>query len=138
MPFWAGFGFGPAQASGGPVALNIVRVNSGGTGGAQASPYTANNLDTVIVDTSTGNVVVNIPTLTTGQWVQVIQDPNTSLATNTVTINGVGANLQVPVGPSGTQPPGSFAASVVLNSENQRGSDFVWFNGGSAGGYQLE
>ncbi len=120
------------------MPLTIVRVNSGGTGGASASPYTATAGQTVVVDTSTGNVVVNLAALVLGQQAQVIQDSNTSLASNTLTINGPGGVLlEQPVGPSGAVPPGSFASSLVLNSEAQRGSDFTWFNGGSAGGYLL-
>jgi hypothetical protein len=129
--------------------LNVVRVNSGGTGGAQPSPYTASAFQTVVVDTSTGSVVINLPVLNgppNSQWVQVQQDQNTSLATNTVTVNGPGAVLlaQPPPNNSGIASPAFISpfvfggATAVFGGEAARGMDLTWYNGGSGGGYLLE
>lgn len=124
-----------------PSVQNLVRVNSGGTGGAQASPYTAKPFDYIEADTSTGNVVINGGALGSGQWYIVKHDAATSLAVNTLTVNGVGANLEQPLGPpGGNVNPGTFAGAnaVVLNAEAMRGSRFSWTNGGSSGGYTLD
>jgi hypothetical protein len=147
--YWAGFFAGGAQG-GPPPALplwpplgthvNIVKVNSAGTGGAQASPYTMQPYDYVIADTSTGNVVLNGGSLTSGQWYAFKHSADTSLATNTLTVNGVGANLEKPLGPpGGNVNPGTFAGAnaVVLAAESERGTSCVWVNGGSAAGYDL-
>jgi hypothetical protein len=126
------------------VAPAVVRVNSGGTGGAQASPYTASPGDYVSVDTSTGSVVVNLPTLATGQSVRVFHDANTSLASNTVTVHGPGPDTT-----HLAQPPPNNAASfispfvfggatAVFGGESARGTDLKWINAGSGGGYVLE
>ncbi len=118
-----------------PTAGNMVRV--GGASGV-ASPYNANPGDVVIADTSTGSVVVNLPVLALRQAVQVKHDENTSLAANTVTVNGpAGVNLAEP-------PPnnGSFVAAYEFGAgfggQNDRGTDLTWFNAGSGGGYVLE
>ena len=112
-------------------------MNSGGTGGAQASPYSANPGETVVIDSSTGNVVVNLPTLALGQSVETLHDQNTSLATNTVTINAPGA---ANIG----QPPPNNAAGFVSSyvyggashgGEGTRGTSIKYSNVGSAGGY---
>lgn len=92
-----------------------------------------------VIDSSTGSVVVDLPALALGQSVRVKHDEDTSLATNTVTVNGpVGVNIAEPVPNNGT-----FAASYVFGgvgggAEQARGSDFTWRNAGSAGGYVLE
>lgn len=120
--------------------MNIVRVNHGGTGGAQASPYTMQPYDYVEVDTSTGSVVLNAGALTSGQWYAFKHSADTSLATNTLTVNGVGANLEQPLGPpGGNVSPGTFAgpSAVVLNAEAERGTTCIWVNGGSSAGYGL-
>lgn len=149
MSLWAGFGYTGAASSPPPAPplwpplgaqVNLVRVNHGGTGGAQASPYTMQPFDYVEVDTSTGNVVLNAGTLASSQWYGFKHDANTSLSSNTLTVNGVGANLEQPLGPpGGNVPPGTFAgaAAVVLNAEAERGTSCIWLNGGSAGGYTL-
>jgi hypothetical protein len=125
--------------------LAVVRVNSGGTGGAQASPYTAKAFQTVVVDTSTGPVVVNVPplSLTAGvaQWVTIVQDPNTSLAVNGVTINGPpGVALAEPSPANGTFT-NSFAfggaAGGGFGGETYRGLVLKYLNAGSGGGYVL-
>ena len=116
--------------------MNIVRVNFAGTAGARATPYNANPFDTVVVDASGGNIVINIPVLASGQFVQVAQDSNTAL-THTITVNAV-ANLDQP-------PPsnGTFTASFVMGpgtnwtTPDALGMDLLWYNGGSAGGYLL-
>jgi hypothetical protein len=122
-------------------AMTIVRVNSGGTGGAQASPYTASAYQQVVVDSSTGNVSIVLPTLTSGQWVDVQHDSNTSLATNTVAIHGPGPDTTLLAQP----PPNNAAAFIspfvfggataVFGGEAARGMSFRYYNGGSAGGY---
>ena len=124
--------------------ISPVRVNANGSGGALPSPYNANPWDYIVIDTSVGSVVINLPTLTSpGVTVWTKHDDNTSLAANTVTINGpsspavqiaqpvpnngtFGASYQYP--PAGT-PPG--------NLQLYRGTQLNWFNGGSAGGYLL-
>jgi hypothetical protein len=113
---------------GGGGAQTVVNVN------AAASPYAAVAGQTVVVDASGGNVVVNLPVLTAGQFVQVVHDPNTSLAVHTITINGPGA-VQL------SQPPptnGTFGNNYVLSGAQSSGMSVIWFNGGSAGGYLLE
>jgi glycine cleavage system pyridoxal-binding protein P len=121
--------------AGQPVGLTVVRVVAeGGGGGVQVSPYNANPFDTVVCDTSLGNIVVNLPALASGQWVSVIHDSNTSLASNHIVVNGPsGVNIAEP-------PPnnGSFAADVVISGSQSSGTSLTWFNGGSAGGLLLE
>lgn len=119
-------------------AASPVRVNADGSGGALASPYAAVPGDYVVVDSSTGSVVVNLPALALGEKVRVKHDENTSLASNSVTVNGpAGVNLAEAVPNNGT-----FAASVSFGAgyggQNDRGSDFTWRNAGSGGGYVLE
>lgn len=123
---------------------NIVRVNATGAGGAQASPYNANPWDFVIVDTSVGNVVVNLPTLSgLGTEVTVKHDDATSLVTNSFTVNGPTSPAVLLAEPSPNN--GSFAASVQFPpagtpSQNRplyAGTELSWFNGGSSGGYLL-
>jgi hypothetical protein len=131
--------FCPGTSAFAPQHMNVVRVNSGGTGGARPSPYNANPFDSVVVDTSTGNVVVNLPTLATGQFVQVAQDSNTSFTTYTITVNP-------PASGHLDQPPpsnGTFVTSFVFGpgttwtAPSALGMDLLWYNGGSAGGYLL-
>ena len=123
-----------------------VRVTADGGGGADfASPYSAQPFDYVIADTSRGSVVINIPTLVgRGITVVVKHDANTSLAANTVTVNGPvspAVNLEQPEPNQGTfgssyqfPPPGTPSG----NKELFRGTKLAWFNGGSVGGYLLD
>lgn len=124
---------------------NIVRVNATGVGADAASPYNANPWDYVIVDTSLGSVVINLPNLSSrGLTVWIKHDDNTTLPPGTtVTINGPAApavNLAQPAPNNGT-----FSASYqypppntpVQNLPLYRGTQLNWFNGGSAGGYLL-
>jgi len=104
--------------------LNIVRVSN--------ATYNAVAFDVVVCDTSIGNVVVNLPALNPGEWVTIVQDAATSLAVNTVTINGNGTNILQPAPSVAT-----FAASFVMNTVDQEGAALQWFNGGSANGYLL-
>ncbi|HTP97956.1 MAG TPA: hypothetical protein VMN56_01440, partial [Casimicrobiaceae bacterium] len=94
--------------------------------------YNAVAFDVVVCDTSIGNVVVNLPALNPGEWVTIVQDAATSLAVNTVTINGNGTNILQPAPSVAT-----FAASFVMNTVDQEGAALQWFNGGSANGYLL-
>jgi hypothetical protein len=124
---------------GGGGGTNLVRVTFAGGGGSVATPYTAKPGDTVVVDSSGGAITVNIPTLGVNQFVQVNHDPNTSIATNTVSVVGIGANIEEPVPNNGTFV-GTFAfggSTSVYSGSGIVGASFRWFNGGSAGGYQL-
>ena len=118
--------------------LNIVRVNTGGTGGAQASPYTAKAFDWVICDASAGPIVVNLPALTSGQWVSVAQDGGTAF-NDTITINPASGDLDQPVPNNGT-----FVSSLVFGPGTRwTPPDAVdmrvqYYNGGSPGGLLLE
>jgi hypothetical protein len=119
--------------------LNLVRITFAGAGGTQPSGYTLLPFDYAIVDSTAGPVVVNAGPLASGQYYTVKQDPATTLA-NSITVNGVGANLEQPLGPpGGNVPPGTFAGAgaVVLNVANEIGSEFAWANTGSTGGYTL-
>lgn len=114
--------------------FNVVRVNFGGTGGAQASPYAAKPQDFVIADSSAGAIVINYPLLTQGQWVSVMQDSATAF-TNTITCNPHAGDLDQP-------PPdnGTFVASFVMGPATPwtaKGMRVQHFNGGSAGGLLL-
>jgi|HubBroStandDraft_2_1064218.scaffolds.fasta_scaffold474779_2 hypothetical protein len=98
-----------------------------------STTYAAKAGDVILVSASTGNAVINLPALNPGEFVTIIHDAATSLATNTVTINGPGGtNIQQPL-PAAT----AFAANYVLNLVEQQGSSYVWGNLGSSGGYSL-
>lgn len=117
---------GGALSSDVTITLNdVVYVTATGVvvGGTptQASPYNAKANDYVVCLTGlggdgSGNVSVNLPALTTGNWVTVKHDSSTSLAANTITINAPAATrLEEP-------PPnnGSFTApggSLVLGND---------------------
>jgi hypothetical protein len=123
--------------------LNVVRMTFAGGGGTVASGYTLQPFDYLIVDATGGNCVVNAGALSSGQFYIVKQDPATTTA-NTITINGVGASLEQPLGPpGGNVAPGTFAgaSAVVLNligaGGSELGSEFAWANAGSLGGYTL-
>lgn len=120
-----------------------VRVNANGSGGAQASPYNAQPFDFVVIDTSQGSVVVNLPNLSVpGETVWTKHDSDTTLpAGTTVTINGAsGQNIAQP-----SPNQGSFAASYqyppagtpTQNLPLYIGTQLNWMNGGSAGGLLL-
>lgn len=112
---------GPTGPTGPTAGLTVVRVGVG--------THSAAVGQTVIADTSGGNVIVNLPTLTLGQYVTVEHDAATSLASNTVTINGSGTNLQ-------QTPPNNavFSSSYVISGPEAAGTSITWFNGGSSGG----
>lgn len=124
---------------------NPVRVTADGLGGADfASPYTANPWDQVIVDTSRGNVVINLPTLVgRGTRVTVKHDEATSLGTNGYTVNGPTSPAVLLANPSPNN--GTFSAAVQVPpagtpSQNRAlyaGSEMTWENVGSTGGYCL-
>jgi hypothetical protein len=126
----------------GTIPGNLVRVNSGGTGGAQASPYTAKPGDYVVVDTSTGSVVINLPVLASKQVVQVLHDQSTSLAANTVTINGPGAVKLAQPAPNNAaafiSPFVYGGATAIFTGDTARGMDLTYVNGGSSAGYLLQ
>lgn len=136
---WLVVGLTAIPVGSGSLSMNVVRVNATGAGGAQASPYNASPFDLVIVDLSLGNVVVNLPVLSTAQLVQVTHDSKTAIGAATCTING-------PAGVQIAQPPpnnGTFAASFVFPNATAPAADCpgltnTWFNGGSAGGYLLQ
>jgi hypothetical protein len=106
----------------------IIRV------GSAQSPYTPSPQQTVIVDTSTGSVVIDLPVLLPGQYVTVQQDANTSMAVNGYTVNA-------PAGWTVQQLPpnnGSFSGSVVVPNRSidptgaaSLGEVSTWYNGGS-------
>ena len=114
--------------------MNVVHITS-----AQ-SPYAASANQTIVLDASGGAVVINLPSLGLGQFVQVAQDSNTAF-TNTITVNGPGATKL-------DQPPpltGTFIGPFVFGTGAPQftppaalGMDLTWYNGGSAGGYLLE
>ena len=116
----------------GGESMNVVHITH-----AQ-SPYAAAANQTVVVDVSGGAVVVNLPSLGLGQFVQVQQDSNTAF-TSTITVNPVSGSLDQP-------PPsnGTFVTSFVFGpgtnwvTPSALGMDLTWYNGGSAGGYLLE
>ena len=123
------------------VPVVPVRVNFDGFGGALPSPYNANPWDFITIDSSRGSVVIDLPTLSGAQTVWTKHDSNTSLASNTVTINGPGGTNIAQPSPN----QGSFASSYQYppagtpapNLELYRGTQLNWFNGGSAGGLLL-
>ena len=103
------------------------------------SPYNANPGDYVMVDSSAGAVIINLPVLGSLQGVDVEQDSATALS-NTITVNG-------PASVNVDQPPpnnGTFVASFVWGpgttwaSPVGLGMHLRWFNGGSSGGYSLQ
>jgi hypothetical protein len=117
----------------GGESMNVVHITS-----AQ-SPYAAAANQTIVVDASGGAVVINLPTLGLGQFVQVAQDSNTAL-TSTITV-------KPPAAGHIDQPPpvnGTFVTSFVFGpgtnwvTPSALGMDLTWYNGGSAGGYLLE
>jgi len=117
----------------GGESMNVVHITS-----AQ-SPYAASANQTIVVDASGGAVVINLPSLGLGQFVQVAQDSNTAF-TNTITVNPPAAGHL-------DQPPpvnGTFVTSFVFGpgtnwvTPSALGMDLTWYNGGSAGGYLLE
>lgn len=128
------------------LPITPVRVTTDGGGGADfASPYNAKPWDYVIPDTSRGSVVINLPTLSgrgTSVWIR--HDSNTSLASNTVTVNGPtspAVNIEQPSPNLGSfassyqfPPPGTPSANLEL----YRGTRLAYFNGGSLGGYLLD
>jgi hypothetical protein len=125
----------------GNQAMTIVRVNSGGTGGASASPYAASPYQQIDVDSSTGNVSIVLPVLTSGQWVDVQHDQATSLAVNTVSIHGPGPDTTllaqpVPNNQAAFISPFVYGgATAIFGGENARGLSLRIYNGGSANGY---
>ena len=112
---------GPIGPTGPAAGLSVVRVGVG--------THSAAVGQTVIADTSGGNVIINLPSLSLGQFVTITHDAATSLASNTVTINGSGANLQ-------QTPPNNavFSPSYVISGPEAAGTSITWFNGGSSGG----
>ena len=112
--------------------MNVVYVTGPAT-------ITAVPLTTYVVNASAGAVVINMPALALGQWIQVQQDSNTAF-TNTITVNP-------PASGHLDQPPpvnGTFVTSFVFGpgtnwvTPSALGMDLTWYNGGSAGGYLLE
>jgi hypothetical protein len=127
---------GPAGPAGpaGTGEMTIVRVNNGGIGGAEASPYTASAFETVVIDTTYGSVIVGMESLDVGEWIRTKHDDNTPLASATITIQGPsGVELAQPVPENGT-----FDASYSYTGDEFSGTSLTWFNGGSAGGYLLD
>jgi hypothetical protein len=138
--------FATAVASGGggggsstPAPATVVRVNSGGTGGATASPYTIRPFDTVIVDLSTGNVVLNGSALTLGQWWEVGQDEGTAWTSNTLTLNAPAA-IALALPPPSNGAFTAVAGAIVFpispaTAAQSKGFLQRWVNAGSAAEY---
>ncbi len=124
---------------GGSGALQLVYVNADGSGGATASPYTIKPFDTVIVDTSKGNVVLNGCALTADQWFEVGQDEGTAWTSNTITLNapgGVALALPPPSNGTFTTAGGSIVFPISPATAAQtKGFLQRWANAGSAAGY---
>lgn len=127
---------GPAGAAGpaGTGEITVVRVNNGGVGGAETSPYTAAPFETVVLDTTYGDVLVDMESLSVGEWIQIKHDDATPLASATVTIQGPsGIYLAQPVPSNGT-----FQSGYSYTGADFAGTNLTWFNAGSASGYLLD
>ena len=128
----------------------IRYVNATGLGvpGALASPYNASAGDRIVVGTNLGSVVINLPILTPGTFVNIAHDPSTSIAVNTITVNapgGVSISRPQPDNGTFTAPGGSVVFPYVpLSGPTPTPSDSVgfsvkWYNGSAANGaYLLE
>ena len=116
-----------------PASFRIVRVNATGAGGAKASPYSAAVYDWVLADTTHGAVIVNLPVMTSGQWVQVAQaDDVDSKFAATITVNAPAATTLDQLPPLN----GTYAASFVMGPATDwtaLGTGVQWYSGGTAG-----
>jgi len=124
-----------------PSTSNVVYVNADGSSGATASPYTAKPYDTVIVDPSKGSVVINMPALAVGQWMELGEDESTTWGAQTITLNAPGG-VKIASPPPNNNLAGFTAAGGALvfpispaTAAQSAGFLQRWTNTGSATGY---
>lgn len=103
-------------------------LNSGGAGdvyvvGPQTVNAAANTVYTV--NCSGGNVVINVPSLTLSQFVEVLQDASTAMGGHTITVNAAAGQT--------LQQQGGFTFATSNTQINVQGyGGLRWYNKGSA------
>lgn len=121
-----------AGGGGSPGAGTVINVD-----GTMPQPIAMVAGDTYVVDTSRGDVTLQLPQLSKGQGCIVQQDAHTDWSVYSITVECADGVTKI-----AGQPPNNaiFAATFVMGpgttpASNQPGADVTFYNGGSAGGY---
>jgi hypothetical protein len=113
----------------------VVNVNTNGSAGRTASPYTAKAGDVVVVSLNVGAVVVNLPVLAIGQEVTVVIDDGTPPSAGSgLTINAAATTTLAQPTPNNGQ---ASVTTLSFTNAAYAGGSLTWSNCGTSDGRYL-